>query len=618
MKKKLRMKCSLLVTIFMLLLILCAIKPVSAQTDATAWFNKGASASSPQEKIICYSRAIELNPKFIEAYYNLGYVYKNLDDLANAEKAFRQAILSDPDKLSNDDLLRISYELGITLKRLNRFKDALEMLNVSKNLATKTEIRAAVLFEIGKLKVSMENFDEAVAEFNEGLQLRSSKQDAFQSAIQSVNSLREVENQYKQAIAYFDNAQYDRAIEILSRVIETNPNYKDVPQKLVQAQSFKNQRTQADELDRTYSRGIGYMQNNDWKNAILAFTQINQSNPDYKDVKLKLEEAKAKLDQSFVEEGYEQLYSNGVTAYNEKDWVKAMLAFEKVREWNPNYKNVRRMYGDVQNQLSQEEQSIVKLRYYNQGRSDLASGDLEAAISSFEQLVRLDSNFRDAQQLLNQAKKEFQRANEVSQLDKFYADAMKNIDDGEWLQAIVMLEKLQQLKPGYRDVNEKLLLAQQGYTAETRTDEVVDLPVVATATKGRSNNLLPVGALLSLFIIPLGIIFFIVPTGRVKLYLMQGKYQKAAGVYESLLLKKPHRVKLYVELAQIYLLQKRKDETALKVYNISLQQNINTKLKEKLIEFTDRTISANTKKNEVKTLEEQLKMELENLTNKTI
>jgi tetratricopeptide (TPR) repeat protein len=448
--------------------------------------------------------------------------------------------------------------------------------------------------------------------------LRSSKQDALQAAIQSANALKELENQYSQGIAYFENAQYDKAIEALTQVINRNPNYKDASQKLARAQGLKNQRAQTDDLERTYARGIGYMQNNDWKNAILAFTQVNQSNPDYKDVAFKLEEAKAKFSQSLVAEGYEKLYANGVAAYNEKDWVKAILAFEKVREWNPNFKNIRRMYADAQNQLNQEEQSAVKMRYYSQGKTDLASGDWGAAISSFQQLVRLDSNFRDAQQLLNQARNELQRETEANQLDKLYAEGNNYFDNGDWLKSIIVFEKLQQLKPGYRDVDEKLLLAQNYSNNQNETDIAIDVSPGNAETRNWLGSFIPVGLIISLSLIPLGIVFFMVPSGRVKLLLMQGKYQKAALIYESLLLKKPHKLKLYPELAQIYSFQNRKDETALKVYDISLQQDISTKLKEKLIELTDQKNNNSTKHIEINTLEEQLRLELANLNNKTI
>lgn len=590
---------------------------VTAQDDATTWFNKGAKATSPQEKIICYTQAIALNPKFIEAYYNLGYVYKSMDDYANAEKAFREALRCDPDKLSTDDILRISYELGITLKKLNRLDAALEMLLIAKNLAVKTEIRAAVLYEIGKLKVSRGNFDEAIAEFNEGLQLRSTKQDAFQSAIQSANALKTIEDQYAQGVSYFDNGQYEQAIALFAQVVEKNPNYKDASLRLARAQSTRNQRAQTEELERAYARGIGYLQISDWKNAILAFNQVNQSNPDYKDVRNKLDEAKAKLDQSLIAEGYEKLYGNGMAAYTEKDWIKAIMAFEKIMEWNPNYKNIRTMYANAQNQLNQEEQSTIKMRYYNQAQTDLASGDLEAAIASFEQLIRIDPNFRDTQQLLRQARNELQNKSETSQLEKLYAEGNTYFDAGNWLQAIIVFEKLQQLQPGYLDVAEKILLAHKNSSVPDKTDLAIDSTTAFVAETPSSGKLFLAGVIISIFIIPLGIIFFIVPTGKAKFLLLQGKQEQAAQIYESILLKNPHKVKLYPELARIYLIQNRKDDAALKVYSISLEQNIKLKLKERLLALTDQKIIPSVTQSEVDRLEEQLKSELEKLKNKT-
>jgi len=276
------------------------------------------------------------------------------------------------------------------------------------------------------------------------------------------------------------------------------------------------------------------------------------------------------------------------------------------------------MYADAQNQLNQEEQSTVKMRYYSQGKTDLANGDLGSAISSFQQLVRLDSNFRDAQQLLNQARNELQREDEANQLDRLYTEGKNYFDSGDWLQSIVVFEKLQQLKPDYRDINEKLLLAQNNSKNQNETAIAIDALPGDTEKRNWLGSFIPVGLIISLSLIPLGIIFFMVPSGRVKLLLMQGKYQKAALIYESLLLKNPHKLKLYPELAQIYSLQSRKDETALKVYDISLQQDISMKLKEKLIELTDQKINNPAKHIEINTLEEQLRLELANLNNKTI
>lgn len=580
------------------------------QDDATSWFNRGTAAASAQEKISCYLQAVQLNPKFIEAYYNLGYVYKSLDDYGNAERAFRQALLSDPARLDNEMKLRIAYELGMTLKKLNRLSEALEMMQAAKNLAVKTEIRAAVLYEMGRLKTAMGNFDEAIADLQEGLRLNTSRQSQFQSAIQNANALKEIEKFYAQGINFLEKGQYDDAIKAFTYVINENPNYKNVAQKLSQARSAKEKPSRPDELENTYARGLGYLKNNDWKNAILAFSQVEQQNPNYKDVKARLEEAKTKLDQSLVEEGYEKLYNDGLAAFREGNWVKALIAFEKVRDWNPSYKNISRLYNDTQNKLNLEEQGSVKNRYYSQGKSDLANGNWQAAIVSFRQLIRLDPNFKDVQELLNRAEA---RSQAEAQLEQQYTEAMNHFNTGDWLKAIVTLERIQQIDSNYMDVKEKIMLAQENYNKAQAPVET-DRGSTATASpKSPNRKWLLVGGILSLIVVPGGLALLVAPSNRAKFYLMQGNFPKAALIYESTLMKKPHKMKLYPALASIYLLQNRTDETAMKVYEISLQQNIDPQMRQKMLEITNGKSFKKIQPDPIENLEEKLKQELERL-----
>jgi len=242
-----------IIGILILLGLVGNIQPGWAQDDAVAWFKRGTEAEATQEKITCYFQAIKLNPKFIEAYYNLGYVYKNSGDFENAEKAFRQALLTDPTNLNNKDKLRITYELGITLKKLTRYDEAVETLQSAKNLAQQTEIRAAVLYELGRTKFLIGNFDGALAEFNEGLQLNSSKQGVFETAVQNARMLRDVERWYVQGTNYLDTGQYDEAIDALTRVVNASPNYKNSIQKLAEAQLLKDRQTKIHDLTNTYA-----------------------------------------------------------------------------------------------------------------------------------------------------------------------------------------------------------------------------------------------------------------------------------------------------------------------------------------------------------------------------
>lgn len=591
------------------------IQLLHAQNNAIDWFNRGTEAISPQEKITCYLQAIELNPKFIEAYYNLGYVYKNVGDFNNAEKAFHKALLIDPEKLNNEDKLRINYELAITLKRLNRNREAMETFEVAKNLARQTEIRAAVLYELGRTKLLVGDFDGALVEFNEGLQLNSSRQDAFESAVQNAGTLRDLEVLYVQGLRYLNNGQYDEAIDALTRIINTSPDYKDSDQKLAEAQQLKDRQTRTDNLSDVYARGVGYIQRNDWANAIIAFKQVEQLDPDYKDIKAKLAESQANLDRSLQQEVYEKIYNDGMADYRKGNWITAIVAFEKVKEWNPNFKNVDRMYRDAQNKLNREGEDSVKNQYYVQGKTYLNNREWESAITTFRQLKNLDPNFKDVQFLIQQAQTGLENEAKSLQLDSYYAEGLNHAGNGAWLQAILAFEKIQQINPGYKDVPEKLVEAQNNLNQSKATETLAKAAGKDQKTPKGTNNWMLIGILLSAVLIPTSVIFFTVPTARAKWLLMQGNYQKAALIYESILIRKPDRVKLYPLLANIYLILNRNDETARKVYDLALKMDISPDLRQRLDEMNNHKLLDDNKPGEAESFEEQLKRELLNLKN---
>jgi len=53
-------------------------EPVSAQSQnpqALTWFSLGLKEADAMKKVVAYKKAIELDPLFVEAIYNLGLAY---------------------------------------------------------------------------------------------------------------------------------------------------------------------------------------------------------------------------------------------------------------------------------------------------------------------------------------------------------------------------------------------------------------------------------------------------------------------------------------------------------------------------------------------------------------
>lgn len=67
-----------------------------APQDARGWFGMGVALSRmarDEETLAFYKKALELKPEWTEVWDNLGQSYQLLNDLENAEKAFRQCIV---------------------------------------------------------------------------------------------------------------------------------------------------------------------------------------------------------------------------------------------------------------------------------------------------------------------------------------------------------------------------------------------------------------------------------------------------------------------------------------------------------------------------------------------
>jgi tetratricopeptide (TPR) repeat protein len=72
----------------------------SIQTDAKLQYNKGIdyyNLGQFEESVSCFKKAIELDPNYIDAYYNLGSILEYLQQDETALDVFKQIILRKPD-----------------------------------------------------------------------------------------------------------------------------------------------------------------------------------------------------------------------------------------------------------------------------------------------------------------------------------------------------------------------------------------------------------------------------------------------------------------------------------------------------------------------------------------
>jgi uncharacterized membrane protein/tetratricopeptide (TPR) repeat protein len=94
----------------------------------------------------------------------------------------------------------------------------------------------------------------------------------------------------------------------------------------------------------------------------------------------------------------QKLYTEGLSAYIVEDWDNAFLKFNEILQLNPNYLDVKQKIQDVTRQ-----KNIKDL--YDQAQLDTQSGRYSAARYKFQQILETDKGYKDAEKLLEKLDK---------------------------------------------------------------------------------------------------------------------------------------------------------------------------------------------------------------------
>ena len=121
-------------------------------------FEKGELA----ESIRLISRAIEIDPKFSAAHYNLGKCYEKLQDPGKAIDSYRASLHLEPNNAE------AYFGIGNALRDLHRYEEAFE--NYEKAIALKPDY-AGALSNRGNVLKKLKRYDEALASYNGALKL---------------------------------------------------------------------------------------------------------------------------------------------------------------------------------------------------------------------------------------------------------------------------------------------------------------------------------------------------------------------------------------------------------------------------------------------------------------
>ncbi|MCG3121134.1 MAG: hypothetical protein ALAOOOJD_04112 [bacterium] len=162
----------------------------------------------------------------------------------------------------------------------------------------------------------------------------------------------------------------------------------------------------------------------------------------------------------------------------------------------------------------------------------------------------------------------------LAQVDSLYQSALTAMEQKDWRQAALALERIQLLQPDYKDAADRLARVRA-------SQELAEKPAGDTGLQPNDGRhlfvggaIVTIGAFIALIVLPFIGVLMISQTIRAQYHIFRGHYLEAAQIYERLLARRPDRKKVISALATLYLRLGRRDEAALKVYEKALQLNL--------------------------------------------
>ncbi|KAF5433807.1 Tetratricopeptide (TPR) repeat containing protein [Candidatus Methanophagaceae archaeon] len=210
---------------------------IRKRAGAQKWFNRAYGEGKKGNKetaIEYYTKALELNPEYPDAYYNRGATYYNLKDYEKAISDYNKALELNQEYVDAYNNRGLAYgDLKDYGKAISDFNKAIEL---NPEYADAYNNRGAAYYDLTEYEV-------AISDWNKAIELNPEDATAY----------------YNRGFAYDYLKDYEKAISDWNKAIELNPEYAD---------AYNN-------------RGLAYRNLKDYETAISDWNKAIELNPEY-------------------------------------------------------------------------------------------------------------------------------------------------------------------------------------------------------------------------------------------------------------------------------------------------------------------------------------------------
>ena len=328
----------------------------------------------------------------------------------------------------------------------------------------KRAITRSEALEVGRSFIDDGKYDECINLMNELLTLNSNDYEA-RKVLDEARDLkrknggnrgnRTIDQNLNLARSWIDDGNYDDAITLLNSILKKDPDNTEAKALLEKAMELKNgkdpAKTAAERADRI-SEALKLINEGKYDEAQAILKDLIAENPNDTQAKNLLDQAKQKQAQRDADNAAK--IAGARDALKDSDYQKAIDLLNEVLKNDPNNAEAKKLLDQVkalQKQAEKDRQTTL-----DRAKKDISSGNPDDAVKALEKYLQEHPDDKEAQKLLDQAKKavEKERADKADRMD----EAREAIKNGDYEKAARILNDI--LKDDPNNAEAKNLLAQ--------------------------------------------------------------------------------------------------------------------------------------------------------------
>lgn len=313
------------------------------------------------------------------------------------------------------------------------------------------EQRLDQLYTEGLAALWVEDWDKAYHRFQTILREKPDH-------MQSIAKLDEAKRQkhwnalYTQAFESLKNEHWQAAVNTLETLTGEASDYKDATTLLQDARK-KNQ------LAQLYLEAHRLHKAQQWQAVVKVFSQIAAMEPNYRDPDGLLPSAQKEVAELKRMADLRELYSRGVREIDAGNWYEARKLLEQVHKTQKGFLENERLLRKVEDEIikieERKQRNLQVNTLYEQAHELLRSKNWRKAAEKMEEVWKLDSQFVDKDGILESARVELDREEQIVQrqntLAAMYTEAVRLLKEAKYQEALEKWQEVKTMDPKYPD-----------------------------------------------------------------------------------------------------------------------------------------------------------------------